>query len=501
MEKTNNTAMILGTCAFEPSSLTLRDASGAVLPLRSQSLRVLSELARTPGQLVSRDRLIEAVWPGIAVTDDSLVQCIKDVRRALADRERTIVKTAIGQGYILNARVPDVPTDAPPTILVERFSATTALAQEVGEVIFEELLVRLAPRRGIVVETDPDRRCDAKYMVSGHVSERSGGVRVFYRITRLGGGGDLHAAAVLSDAAGMWDLPVKVADSIAAQLRVQMGMRDGSDYATREDVDLSVQELLAKAAWHMMRYRRRNWRTARAALERAAKLAPDNPIALSMLASMETQMIPLIPFSEIAADPDRAMALCERAVELDQSNDWVLRTRGNVRLWLLGDHEGARLDCRRALAINPAFHLAHLTIATSDILSGAFEVGATRLEEMMHRVPFDSQNPLYFSLIAIARLLDGQAGRAIEAAREGHEQNPFGAWNALVYATAVADDVAITGSATFRKLLDRIDLAPSHFLEFPFTDLERAAELTSRAEAAGVGRSLSPPRLYSDNGR
>jgi DNA-binding winged helix-turn-helix (wHTH) protein/tetratricopeptide (TPR) repeat protein len=486
METARKTTLILGNCTFELPSLTLRDASGAVLSLRSQSLRVLAELAATPGQLVSRDTLVEAVWPGIAVTDDSLVQCIKDIRGAIEDRDRSIVKTAINQGYILNARVASDPIGMLPVIHVEKFRATDGIAEELSEALFEELLVRLTPRTGIIVVTDPEHRSDAKYTISGRVSVRSGTVRIFFQIVRLEDGRDLHASTEQAEEQDIWNLPGQVSDAISAQLRLHMAMSDASEFAWLDDDGLSAQELLTKASWHMVRFQRKNWYAARAALEQAVLRAPDNPVALTMLASMETQMIPLIPFSEINPDCDRAMSLCERAVELDPSNDWVLRTRGNVRFWLLKDHEGARLDCRRALAINPSFHLAHLTIATSDIFSGAFQPGIQRLEEMMRRAPFDTQNPLYFSLISLGHLLDGQTDQAIAMAREGLDRNPLGAWNAMVYAVAAADNPEITSTDAFRRIVDRIDLAPSHFSDFPFTDSSIADELSSRAVRAGI---------------
>jgi DNA-binding winged helix-turn-helix (wHTH) protein len=41
--------------------------------LRPKSLDVLRYLAEHPGRLVSKEQLIQAIWPGVAVTDDSLV--------------------------------------------------------------------------------------------------------------------------------------------------------------------------------------------------------------------------------------------------------------------------------------------------------------------------------------------------------------------------------------------------------------------------------------------
>jgi tetratricopeptide (TPR) repeat protein len=357
---------------------------------------------------------------------------------------------------------------------------------ELGEALFEDLVVRLTPRAGVAVVTDPDRRAEARYIISGRASVRGEKARIFFRIARASGGAEMRAGTEEASDEEIWELPGRVADKIAAQLRELMIAGDGAEFANKENEELNSQELLAKAAWHMSRFRRENWRAAETALEAAVQRSPDNPVALSMLASMATQMIPHVPFDELPKDVDRAIALAERAVELGQSIDWVLRTRGNLLLWLLGDHEGARLDCQRALEINPVFHLAHLTIATSEILSGQYEAGAQRLEEMMRRSPVDPQNPLYYSLIALAALLEGDEGRAIAAAREGYERNPFGSWNALVFAAAASEDRATSSSSGFRRMVQRVDLPAEHFYDLPFADLSNAELLVSRARSAGV---------------
>ena len=79
-----------------------RVSNGADEPvtLRPQSLAVLKQLVAKPGLLVTKDDLMAAVWSGIAVTDDSLVQCITDIRKALGDADHSIVKTLPKRGYI-----------------------------------------------------------------------------------------------------------------------------------------------------------------------------------------------------------------------------------------------------------------------------------------------------------------------------------------------------------------------------------------------------------------
>lgn len=81
----------------------LRD--GQELKLRAQSFDVLRYLAEHPGRLVSKEELFKAVWGGVARTDDSLVQCIKEIRQSLGDNEYRIIKTVHGRGYSFAAPV------------------------------------------------------------------------------------------------------------------------------------------------------------------------------------------------------------------------------------------------------------------------------------------------------------------------------------------------------------------------------------------------------------
>ena len=81
----------------------LRTVEGKAVNLRSQSAEVLSVLAGRPGEIVSKDALMQAVWPDTFVTEDSLTQCIADIRRAVGDDAHVIVETLPKRGYRLNA--------------------------------------------------------------------------------------------------------------------------------------------------------------------------------------------------------------------------------------------------------------------------------------------------------------------------------------------------------------------------------------------------------------
>lgn len=77
------------------------------IKLRPKPFDALRYLVENPGRLISKSELIHALWPDTAVTDDSLVQCLMEVRRALGDETQQIIKTVPRRGYILDTEVKD----------------------------------------------------------------------------------------------------------------------------------------------------------------------------------------------------------------------------------------------------------------------------------------------------------------------------------------------------------------------------------------------------------
>ncbi|TYL82853.1 winged helix-turn-helix domain-containing protein [Bradyrhizobium cytisi] len=111
---------------------------GSVIALRPKSFALLVYLARHPGRLLTKDELIEAVWPDVAVTDDSLVQCISELRAVFGDGDQRRIKTVPRRGYLLDA----LPVDTP--------SADEAVERGAGTVD-RHGSSRVPPRRGSVL--------------------------------------------------------------------------------------------------------------------------------------------------------------------------------------------------------------------------------------------------------------------------------------------------------------------------------------------------------------
>jgi DNA-binding winged helix-turn-helix (wHTH) protein/tetratricopeptide (TPR) repeat protein len=83
--------------------------------LRPKTAAVLAHLLVHAGQVVSRDALLSAVWGDVAVTDDSLTQCISEIRRALGPGRADLLQTYARRGYMMATRVrPVTPAADPP---------------------------------------------------------------------------------------------------------------------------------------------------------------------------------------------------------------------------------------------------------------------------------------------------------------------------------------------------------------------------------------------------
>src|SRR5215475_11607460 len=75
------------------------------IELRPKAFEVLKYLATNAGRLVTKQDLHEAVWPNVIVSDDSIAQCIRELRGKLADDDHSLIKTVSRRGYLLDATV------------------------------------------------------------------------------------------------------------------------------------------------------------------------------------------------------------------------------------------------------------------------------------------------------------------------------------------------------------------------------------------------------------
>src|SRR5579871_5120296 len=78
------------------------------IALRPKTFSVLCYPVRNSQRLVSKDELFGAVWPNVAVTDDTLVQSISELRQAIGDEGARLIRTVPRRGYRFEAEVTEV---------------------------------------------------------------------------------------------------------------------------------------------------------------------------------------------------------------------------------------------------------------------------------------------------------------------------------------------------------------------------------------------------------
>src|ERR1700753_4150833 len=101
-------------------------AAGVAVPLGGRAFEIVSVLVQADGELVSKDDLMDQVWPGAIVEENALQVHIAAIRKALG-ADRGMLKTQFGRGYRLlgswkivqddhDAPKPKVPAAQPPRV-------------------------------------------------------------------------------------------------------------------------------------------------------------------------------------------------------------------------------------------------------------------------------------------------------------------------------------------------------------------------------------------------
>ena len=84
--------------------LCLRGPSGQV-GVRRKSFDVLRYLVEHAGRVVTKEEVIRAVWPDVTVGEESLTQCVSEIRRALDDESQRIIRTVPRRGYLVDVPI------------------------------------------------------------------------------------------------------------------------------------------------------------------------------------------------------------------------------------------------------------------------------------------------------------------------------------------------------------------------------------------------------------
>jgi DNA-binding winged helix-turn-helix (wHTH) protein len=368
-----------------------------VVELTPKLLDLLLHLVEHAGSLVTKEQLLDALWPGANVTDNALAQAVSELREALGDNASTphYIKTVARRGYRFIAPVESTAaaaeTTKPPiavatdpgtssSIAVMDFLNVTGdadsawLSAGIAETVTGDLrtLGRFkVADRGRVVDAmrrtngtlhDVSDALGLTFAVVGSYQQSADRVRITARIVNLATGEALADAKVDGALADIFQLQDQVVTQFSKELGITALRQAGGP---RETPSLEAYRAYTEAWLHLETLDLREIPKAIAHFEKAINIDPRYALALTGLASAELAAYE-VTRSDNAPAKDvltRAIDHARRAIALD---DTLAEAYATLALLLVSAWETAEAVqvARRAVALEPSnwrhfFRLGH----------------------------------------------------------------------------------------------------------------------------------------------
>jgi adenylate cyclase len=369
--------------------------------LRPKSFAVLSYLVENAGRLVTKEELIEAIWPDVIVSDQVLTHCVSEARQAIGDRGQTIIKTVPRRGYRFVAAVSRVPTNAGvlpstaaeakaapsasdvglgfngPSVVVLPFANISGDPQQdyISDGITEDVTTELSrfselmviarnsafQYKGKAVDIrQVGRELGARYVLEGSVRRMADRIRITAQLVDARTGAHRWAERYDLELHDVFVVQDEVVRAIVAILAAHVNRAETERTLLKPPADWQAYDYYLRGAeaffLHQNRRTKASLYEARRLLEQSLAIEPDSARAAAMLSWTHLHAY-FEPFDGDYLSPaalDQALELAETAVHLDRLLPQVHTQLGHVLLYKRR-HDDALAEFDRALALNPNF--------------------------------------------------------------------------------------------------------------------------------------------------
>jgi adenylate cyclase len=406
---------------------------GEDVSLRPQSLAVLRLLLQTAGALVSKEALMNHVWPDVAVTDDSLVQCITEIRKALGDDERVIVKTVPKRGYTLEAALKPQRASPEPAIAILPFANLSgdpaqdhygkAVADDIITVLSRYPTLRVISRMSSFVYDKPvrvqdvGRELEADYVMEGSVRKADGRLRVTAQLIDAAGGDHVWAERFDeggNDIEAQESIGVRIYNVVAG-LRGQLRRREHAQAWAKPDAALEEYDYYLRGDRLFFRFSKENNLKARAIYAEGLSKFPGSALLRIMIAWSYINAFELGWSDDAPEDTQAAWQIASEARALQNKTaleSFLSRWQMAALMHLSqGDFEGAAAAARAAVKLVPYDPYTRAYLSYALIGAGHIEEAKTWLEEAIPRDP--SPLNFYFEHLGLIHYLQGRAEDAL----------------------------------------------------------------------------------------
>lgn len=431
-----------GEFAVDTLRAELRQA-GKTVPLRRQSFDVLVHLLQNPHRIVSKDELLDAVWGGKIVTDGALKHCLMEIRAAIGDRDRKVVRTVARRGYILEIPVAraSVATDDRVSILVVPIEdeGPDANGDYIADGLTEEIITKLSKVRSLRVIARASamrlkgagdavqgiaKKLGVDFILDGSVRKWGDKLRVNVQLSQQGfddARWSEHYDGTLGD---LFEIQDEVAKSVARELAMHVGA--GELTFEEQFEDPRALESCLRARYETSKFSRDSLEQAERHLTNGLDLVGPNARLLGALGHAYAK------YSELGLDPTgekiaQAAECADRIFELDPHSPRGYLLLGMVRFFS-GELRGARAPLERSLDTNPADPDALALLGYLCALRGKNERAAQLLDECLD---VDPLTPLNHCIPGFIAIMEGRNADALPHYRrflEMDPKNPFAIW-------------------------------------------------------------------------
>ena len=376
---------------------------GQAVDVTPKLLDLLLYLLDHAGTLVTKEELLDALWPDANVTDNALTQAVSELRQALGDEAGSpkFIKTVARRGYRfvapvetigIDASAPRPPVDANAIAVLDFVNVSgdadaAWLASGIAETVSADLgalgRFRVIDRWRVV---DASRRSGGglhdvaaalgvRLAVVGSFQRSGDRIRITARVVDVESGEALADAKVDGRLGDIFALQ----DEVVAQFARELGLAPGLTRAPRgrETASLEAYRAVTEGWLKIETLDIRALPSAISDFERAASIDADyapayTGLATAEFASYESTRCDNRPARDVL---ERAIAHGRRAAELDEG---LAEAHGTLALILVSawDTPAAIREARRAVAIEPGnwrhlFRLGHATWGEERLRAGA----------------------------------------------------------------------------------------------------------------------------------
>lgn len=456
--------------------------------LRPRSFDVLAYLLGAGARVVGKDELLQALWPGVVVTEESLTRCVSDIRHALGDDGQQIIKTLPRRGYMLAAPVSTADgavAPPPPRMarlglrgwwLVAALAAVAALSwwaldrrdaapaapprlsivvlplqvrgadraqEDLAAVLTDEITSDLSriresfvigrgsaeSYRGKVVDArEVGRELGVRYVLEGSLARVGDTVRLALRLVDAQTARVLWSEAIDGRIDDLAALHAAVTGRVARSLETGLVQAEADRLARRRPVDLGAQDLVVQAWAAMTRpHTPEAVAAARAQLERALVLDPESASGWMWLATTYMDDVGRRSLHLRGASREEWLQRASRAAERAYAlapHDVRVLTQRGRVLSYLGRSEEALVALQRALERDRNHVGAWNSLCYANVTLARNREGIAACEEAIRLSPRDRGLGGFTIVVAAAHLYEGNDREALAWARRAIDADP-----------------------------------------------------------------------------